>query len=156
MATRVELCSDFAPRMGNLNWQSYPDTGFHAIDVEHRSISGRLTRLLEAVTPGDAGVAAGALAPLIREIVEHFAHEERFMVESGYPAEARHRAAHAAFVARLRPFAEELAAKGLTPGFVRWVTAQLPEALHAHIMGHDVELGLYLSARAARAGGGEA
>lgn len=140
------------PCMGNLLWQSYADTGFHDVDLEHRAISRQVAALQGAVNGGDAGAAAEAVTQLIHQFVEHFTHEERLMADSRYPQAERHRAAHEGFLAYLRIFAEEFASKGLTPAFGRRACEHLPEALHAHITDHDAALGQHLLAWAARTG----
>lgn len=131
--------------MGNLLWQSYPDTGISGTDPEHRAISQRLVKLQQAAIEPDPASCSEALALMTREIRDHFAHEERLMRESSYPLEARHCLAHQDFLAAMAVIAAGFAAKGLTPDFVRWATAQLPEDMLRHTMAHDVAFALHLN-----------
>lgn len=136
--------------MGDPFLNSYPDTIFDDIDVEHRAISRRMAALQEAVTRGDSGAAGEALSPLVQELVEHFVHEERLMEESGFAPDASHRAAHVTLVGLLRGWAAEFAANGLSAAFQDAVIKQLPQRLHGHIIGHDVPLALHLIKCAAK------
>lgn len=130
--------------------QAYLDTGYDPIDEEHRSIAERLDALFDAVDASDAGRARELAHAVFKEIASHFAHEERLMVQWGYPKLDRHRDAHASFLGDAARFAAELDASGITPATRRWVFARLSRWFDFHVVSNDVELGLFLREHARR------
>jgi hemerythrin-like metal-binding protein len=130
------------------NWYDFQATGFATIDLEHEEISGSLTGLLDAINSGHVMEITTPLTALVKQVADHFAHEERLMVESGYPLAKRHKEAHDMFVLDAGQSVLELKERGLTDKFRRWATGRLLEWFRLHIATNDVGLGRYLAARA--------
>lgn len=122
----------------------YLPTLFAPIDREHLTISQEIGRLLDAVNGGDALGAKLECEALLRDVRQHFLHEERFMRETQFPNEKKHLEAHRLFVADLERYFEEVTASGLTDGFRRWAIGRLPEWFRVHILAHDMGLAQFL------------
>jgi diguanylate cyclase (GGDEF)-like protein/hemerythrin-like metal-binding protein len=124
--------------------QVYMETGFPAVDEEHREIGGAIQEFGSLVDRGDAEAVGRAMASLIATVADHFAHEEELMRRRSYPSRARHEEAHMLFVGDARRFHAELERSGLTPGFRQWASSRLPDWFRYHILAHDVALGKFL------------
>ena len=76
--------------MPALVWSSDYELGLAPMDETHREFVDLVNRITEA---GDAGLLAG-LDELILHTVEHFAQEDRWMRESGFPPVHCHQTEH--------------------------------------------------------------
>ncbi len=84
-------------------WQPALSTGIEEIDAQHRGLFDRIDELEAAIAAGEPGRRLQELFDyLARYAAEHFAAEERWMRETGFPGLAGHRREHADFTRRLR------------------------------------------------------
>ena len=68
-------------------------------DQEHQTLFGLLNKLYDEATGGAARATIGAsLDALIAYVVDHFAHEEREMLDKGFGGYDRHKAEHEALI----------------------------------------------------------
>jgi diguanylate cyclase (GGDEF)-like protein/hemerythrin-like metal-binding protein len=132
---------------------AHMETGFAPVDEEHRALTAAIADFAGLVTRGDEARTKDAMPVLIGRIAEHFAAEDSLMRRCAYPARSRHEEAHVLFVADMKRFQLELERGGLTPGFLQWATARLPEWFRYHILAHDVALGKFLVAQGPGAAG---
>jgi len=77
------------------SWQHGVRLGFAAMDAEHQGLVDAIHALRDA--PPEHMPAA--LDSLARHVREHFAHEDAWMAESGFPARDCHAAEHGAVLA---------------------------------------------------------
>lgn len=115
--------------------------GIPAIDEEHREIVKRINRLIGKASNGTPiEVVKKMLSELILFVGEHFAHEERLMLEHGYPQLISHTDEHERLLCQLRNVLQGDAKAILTPAF-------LIDWLELHALKDDMEFGKHLIAR---------
>jgi hemerythrin len=132
-------------------WTSGLLTGVDAIDEQHQELFRRAERLFNSLQRGDRSQVEPLFAYLSDYAGSHFACEERWMAESGYPGLAAHRAAHREFSDRLLALVRDYRREG--------ATAELAEALHAwlaswlcqHIGDADRSMGTWVAGHGAAA-----
>ena len=130
-----------------IQWSPSLAVGVPEIDAQHQELFRRADRLVSALRAGDRGAVQPLVRYLTEYVVEHFAAEERYMREIGYPGLEGHRAAHDAF---REDFAEMLAdyeRKGPTPLVALSMHNWLSDWLRRHVGGLDVEIGRYADAK---------
>ena len=125
-------------------WRPDLSTGIQAIDEQHRELLVHVAALEEAARTGNLSRAADMFAYLERYVTEHFATEERFMHDLGFPDLEAHRAIHRTFVEELRRRrADQLASPSPASLLVelgRW----MDEWLNEHVLSEDVEMARFL------------
>jgi hemerythrin len=106
--------------------------GVPQLEVEHRQIHRRAERITAAVVAGnDAEVRAGFVF-LAHYLEEHFAAEERWMEEEGYPGLLDHARIHAGLLARLGDARRALELVGAAARAVKEIVKDLQ-----HHLDHD-------------------
>ncbi|HEX9702521.1 MAG TPA: bacteriohemerythrin [Rhodospirillales bacterium] len=81
--------------MAFLDWSDDYLIGIAAIDHDHKTLFRLVNRLHDRIKANDGEDAVGeALAGLVAYIGTHFAREERYMDDCGYPDLVRHAQAH--------------------------------------------------------------
>ena len=126
-------------------WTPALAIGIPEIDHQHQELFFRLARLLEGITGGDRAEVARLIDFLGDYVVKHFAAEERWMVESGFPELDSHKAEHDAFMQDYLRFSVELEGMGPTALVALRVNNWIAEWLRRHIMVRDAALGWYLA-----------
>ncbi|MBI1986387.1 MAG: hemerythrin family protein, partial [Rhodospirillales bacterium] len=77
--------------MSFVAWSDDYKVGIAAIDNDHKTLFGLVNRLHDRIKAGDGEDAVGdALDGLVDYIETHFAREERYMEECGYPGLVAH------------------------------------------------------------------
>lgn len=91
-------------------WSTRYHTGIQLIDEQHKELFSTVNELRRTVQAGaDRQVIEHLLEVLLKASARHFASEEGFMAEHGYPDLAQHVAEHVAMLTSLK----ELQAKFL-------------------------------------------
>ena len=121
--------------------------GFEEIDGQHRQLLRHIEETTAAVDGDDRASVKAALSALGDYLVAHFAAEESFMSQAGYPERARHKTAHDIFMQDFMQLTQELETAGLSPLVRQWIVARVPEWIRFHIHANDIPLGQYLAAR---------
>ncbi|MFO0582263.1 MAG: hemerythrin family protein [Anaeromyxobacter sp.] len=123
------------------------------LEVEHRQIHRRIERLQAALADGSAADVRAGLQFLERYLVEHFAHEEAWMEERGYPGALEHARHHALLIAKLGDARRALELMGSAVRAVHSVVV----ALDRHLDVEDLKLVRFHQARESlrRLAGGE-
>lgn len=133
--------------MTPIQWTPSLAVGVPEIDAQHQELFRRADQLITALRGGDRS----EVPPLVRFLgeyaKEHFASEERFMQEIGYPGLEAHRAAHQAFREELAELAGDFQRKGATALVALSVHNWLSDWLRRHVSGLDLEIGRYAEAR---------
>jgi hemerythrin len=121
--------------------------GIQAVDDDHRALYGAINRLHAAMREYDLSEVSRLADYLLIYSTEHFAREERLMIEAGYPGFPEHLARHGEFVKDLRRWGERIAGQGPTPAIVvdlsQWITGWLGD----HIRKVDGQMARFLRAR---------
>jgi hemerythrin len=125
-----------------MNWDNALDVGVEAMNKEHRDILDAMNVIFDAHEAGQRGeIINKHVARLGAVCVRHFADEERFMEDTGFPGLNTHRLIHEKLLQDLSSHAASILAAGGTAnedffGFLRrWLVA--------HIKGIDTKYGAY-------------
>lgn len=122
-------------------------TGVDQIDAQHRELFARIGALLDASRSGQSAQEVVRLLEFLGSyVIEHFAEEDRIMVDAGYPKIGSHRAEHRQFLAELELLRNELKSEGPTRLFVIRVGNRVTQWLREHIYRTDRMLGEWLRA----------
>ena len=120
--------------MAFINWSEEFITGIASIDDQHRHLVDLVNKFEEASRRGRGSrVMADILNDLVGYTQEHFAHEERIMAESGFPATAQHTARHRQLLQKVERFQYEFEHEG------RRVTAEVRDLLRYWINSHILQ-----------------
>ena len=126
-------------------WQDELAIGHHEIDAQHREIFERFHRLTAACEEGRGTAELAELVGFLEEYArEHFATEERLMVEYGFPGLAAQEEAHRSFMAETARFRQRLGAEGASDELLLALKGSLIRWLIQHIRNLDGEFGSYL------------
>ena len=133
--------------MPKLRWDPCLETGIQEIDWEHRRLLNIVNRLLEAMARGRG---EAAVRPVFRDLArhaeDHFAHEEKFMRDMGYPGAEEHAGEHRRMAESLARFGAALDS-GDPPG-ASDLNALLSNWLMEHILKKDKEFAAFSRGRA--------
>lgn len=121
--------------------------GIQAVDDQHRAFYDQLNRLHAAMREHDLAEVDRIADYLVVYASEHFALEERLMIEAGYPGFPEHLEHHGAFVKELRRWRERLTVEGPTTGFVVELSQWLTGWLRDHIRRVDGRMARFLRER---------
>ena len=135
-----------------LQWTSTLSVGVPELDAQHQELFRRIDRLLTAVLHQDRSEAERLLTWLKGYVRDHFAAEERLMVEVEYPDAERHVQEHREFARRLAQVDADFTAQGPTAAVVFALEQQAVGWLKDHVYFTDVALGRYVHARQVSAG----
>lgn len=123
-----------------IQWQSSLETGIRVVDAQHKQLFLLLDELNEQVN------AANEYERL-EEIIDalhfyssrHFAMEEKYMVQSGYPGLEDQKSAHGKFIELFEKTKLRFRAEGVSEEFKAQLKIELAEWLRDHVMGMDQE-----------------
>lgn len=135
--------------MTKLRWDPCLDTGIEEIDWEHRRLLNIANRLLDAMARGKGEVAVRPVTrDLSRHAEEHFEHEEKYMLEMGYPRLDEHREEHRKMTEILAGFIAALESDD-PPGAVQ-LNALMSHWLLDHILKLDKDYAAFSRERAGK------
>ena len=121
--------------------------GHQVLDEDHDAMVAIWRELEASQTLETAKMAA---VKLMNQTAEHFAREEEFMVQCGYPDLARHRGLHRDMIAALRGvLLSPLIGSGKHEDFVVAVRSLMQKWIAVHLVAEDARLAPYVR----RAGG---
>lgn len=102
--------------MASIDWNCPEPIGISKIEEQNAELD-RLLRRLVGTLANDPGGALPEfrLAQLVEQTSEHFATEEAFLQNSGYPGLLQHKVDHARILQRLRENLLRLEAPGAPP-----------------------------------------
>ncbi len=131
----------------SLQWSPALAVGVPEIDAQHQELFRRAERLITALRAGERREVEPLVHYLSDYVVEHFAAEERYMREIGYPGLEGHRAAHDAFREDLAEMLADYQRKGPTPLVALTMHNWLSDWLRRHTGGLDQEIGRFAEAK---------
>jgi hemerythrin len=136
--------------MSPIQWSPALAVGVPEIDAQHQELFRRAERLVTALRAGDRAEVAPLIKYLGDYVVEHFAAEERYMHEIGFPGLDGQRAAHLAFREDFATMVADYERKGPTPLVALTLHNWLSDWLRKHVGGMDVEIGRFAAAKQGR------
>lgn len=134
--------------MAALDWSNEYELGLAPMDATHREFAVHVNRISEAADER----LLGGLAELIGHTVEHFAQEERWMRESGFPPLHCHQGEHERVLEVMRDVRERVAAGDVALG--RTLLAELPAWFDNHAATMDSALAWHVQSTGYRATAG--
>ena len=88
-------------------WNEYYSVGDPLLDAQNKQIIGIFSELHEAMRKGEDHAALKPIVDrLLQHMLAHFAHEEQFMKENGYPDWSQHVLSHHKIQQRTRDLQE--------------------------------------------------
>lgn len=129
--------------MSPIQWSPALAVGVPEIDAQHQELFRRAERLVIALRAGERAGVASLVRYVSSYAIEHFAAEERFMHEIGYPGLEGHRASHEAFRREFDELVRDFERKGATPLVSLTLLNWLSDWLRHHVGGVDVEIGRF-------------
>ena len=132
--------------MSLISWSPLFESGDPTIDEQHRSLVTAINRLNTAQTWGTGRHAmAFVLDELDTYARVHFATEERFFDEVGFPRAEAHKASHSYFAERLAELRKQF--EGGDEESISRLLALLGDWLVRHVADEDILYRPYLSRR---------
>ncbi len=128
----------------------YPDeltVGIPELDEQHRTFYARVERLHDAMRAHELHHAVEMAQYLADYARDHFATEERLMVEAAYPGFPDHLKRHEEFKRDLDRWRARLDANGPSAGLVVELSSWLTDWLREHIRAVDAEMARFLRGR---------
>lgn len=120
-----------------MEWSEKLSVGVQQFDSEHKKLVGMVNDLFDAV---QAGRGKDILGPILDGLIgytkTHFANEERYMTQHGFPALAAHKAEHDALTKQVVEVEKKFRA-GATAVLSLEVMNFLKNWLVKHILGTD-------------------
>lgn len=130
-----------------MEWTTKMSVGVTQFDDEHKKLVAMVNELFDAVQGGRGKDALGKILDgLIAYTKTHFANEERFMQQHGYPDMAAHRAEHEA-LARQVVEVQQKYHSGATATLSMEVMNFLKNWLVKHIQGTDRKYTTFFNAK---------
>ena len=130
-----------------MEWNASLSTGITVFDNDHKKLVALVNELYDAVSAGKGKDAMGKiLDALIDYTKTHFAREEQYFAQHGYPDIAAHKKEHAGLTAQVLDVQKKYKA-GSTSTLSLEVLNFLKNWLIKHIQGTDKKYGPFLNAK---------
>lgn len=131
--------------MKRIAWDDSLSIGIDAIDGQHQTWIARYNNVVDAIgSPGSTAPVVSTLDFLIDYTELHFATEEGFMRESGYPSLEAHKAKHEELRRAVADLGEDFEEEGSTYALGEAVETLLGNWLIDHIQSTDQFFGAYV------------
>jgi len=135
--------------MAIFEWKEEFSINIVEIDEQHKLMLQHVNVLYEAVLACENGIGKEGVISALKELIEftkyHFATEEQYMSEHGYPEHELHRQEHIDLVNQLEELLE-IVSIGIKPNFCNDADLSNDWVL-SHILGADMKLGIFLNQR---------
>lgn len=129
-------------------WHPSLSVGIELIDEQHKEWFARADRLFEAGKKGQAKEYIGELLEFLDSYTrKHFADEEKYMLELGYPGYDEQKKAHTAFVAQLAKLREDYESSGGSISVIINANKMVVDWLTKHISKMDSQIGEYVRSK---------
>ena len=130
--------------MTSIEWRDDFNINVRELDAQHRTMAGLVNRLHRAVDDHEAPEAVGAiLAQLVECTRDHFATEERMMLEHGYPEYGAHMREHQDLLEQLETLRRKVSG-GAGPVFAAGADFS-SDWVMVHLLGSDKRFGDFLN-----------
>src|ERR1039458_6546454 len=130
-----------------MTWTDKLSVGVGVIDEDHKKLVGMVNELYDAMQAGQGRDSLGRiLNGLVQYTKFHFAREEKFFAQTGYPAAVPHKQEHDALTRQVLDVQQKYAA-GATPTLSLDVMQFLKNWLVNHIQGSDQKYRPHLNAK---------
>lgn len=133
--------------MSFMEWSDRMSVGVKLLDTDHQLLVKMINELYDAMKAGHGKDSLGkTLNSLVHYTKVHFAHEEKFFVQTGYPAAADHKKQHDQLTHQVIEIQQKYQ-NGATSLLSVEVLDFLKDWLVNHIQGSDKNYGPYLNSK---------
>ena len=130
-----------------MTWNEKMSVGVAELDQDHKKLVTMLNQLFDAINSGHGKETLNKiLDEMIAYAVTHFAHEEKFFAQTGYPETAAHKQEHEKFK-RQALEVQQKCKNGANGTLSLEVMNFLKNWLVNHIQGVDKKYGPYLNSK---------
>ncbi len=130
-----------------MNWTDKLSVGVAVIDEDHKKLVAMVNALYEAMQGGHGKDSLGGILDgLVQYTRFHFAREEKFFAQTGYPAAIPHKQEHDALTRQVLDVQQKYAA-GASATLSLDVLQFLKNWLINHIQGSDQKYQAHLNAK---------
>ncbi len=130
-----------------MTWTEKLSVGVAVLDEDHKRLVGMVNELYDSMQAGHGKETLGRiLNDLVRYTKEHFAREEKFFAQTGYPAAAAHKHEHDALTQQVIEVQQKYmsgASAALSIDVLRFLKSWLIN----HIQGSDQKYRPHLNAK---------
>jgi hemerythrin-like metal-binding protein len=143
---RKEAIGENAMQAPFITWTEKMSVGVTVLDDDHKRLIGLLNDLHDGIAAGHGTERLGrVLDGLVTYTSTHFAHEEEFFAQTGYPAAAEHIQEHRALT-KLVQDVQARYKKGQFEALSLDTMDFLKNWLHDHVLGSDLNYKAHLNA----------
>lgn len=119
-------------------WNERYRLGVPEMDAEHLELIKRVNSLVIAFNSEKSKKEIYDILTFLDEyVISHFGHEEKLMIEAGYPQTEQHQAIHDDYINRVDELSRAMWDEGVTPALMVDVNRLLIEWLSQHIDEED-------------------
>jgi len=130
-----------------MTWNEKMSVGVAELDQDHKKLVTMLNQLFDAINSGHGKESLNKiLDEMIAYAATHFAHEEKFFAQTGYPETAAHKQEHEKFK-RQALEVQQKCKNGANGTLSLEVMNFLKNWLVNHIQGVDKKYGPYLNSK---------
>ncbi|HHT41876.1 MAG TPA: hemerythrin family protein [Firmicutes bacterium] len=127
-------------------WSPSLSVGIELIDEQHKEWFDRAERLFEAGKKGQAKEYIGELLEFLDSYTrKHFADEEKYMAQMGYPGLEEQKKAHASFIAQLAELRQNYDSSGGSISVIINANKIVIDWLTKHISQMDRKIGEFVN-----------
>ncbi|HJN52238.1 MAG: bacteriohemerythrin [Pseudomonadales bacterium] len=124
--------------MDRIEWSDEFSMGVGLFDQQHKQLLSLVNSLTDSSgTHDDKDNVAGTMAELLQFAYEHFAYEERVMLQYGYPDYELHKREHLDFIHKTKALSE--AAQLRVSGVPEWLLIHVRQWFGQHIREEDMK-----------------
>jgi hemerythrin len=129
-------------------WDSSLETGYEAVDNQHKQLFTALNDLIEASASGQGNTAVmKTMEFLTGYTVKHFADEEKLQIQFNYPDYAVHKRYHDEFKDAANAITDRLINEGPSEALIEEISGIIGDWLLNHIKGDDFRMATYIKAK---------
>jgi hemerythrin len=129
-------------------WDSSLETGYLAIDNQHRQLVAAVNSLLDACRSGKGTAeVAKTMDFLTGYTIKHFSDEEKLQKQFEYPDYLTHKRYHDDFKVVVGAMTKRLIKEGPSEALINEVNTRIGDWLVNHIKGDDFRMAAYVKAK---------
>jgi hemerythrin len=132
--------------MEYIKWNDELSVKIDSIDAEHKKLIGLINQFYDGISSKSSREKIVEIVKGLKEYTAyHFATEEKYMKQFGYPGFDEHKAQHDAFVEKVMDYSERLKDGRFVISLE--ITNFIKEWITKHIMGTDKKYSAFLVAK---------
>ncbi|MBF0338944.1 MAG: hemerythrin family protein [Nitrospirae bacterium] len=134
-----------------IQWDESLATGVKEIDKEHKEIIARINKLISMTDKEKELEIDKTLRFLGGYVIDHFAHEEEYMIKYQYPEYDEHKGEHIRFLKSYSSLKKLFDSEGSSALIINATEKQAVEWLVKHIQQIDKKMAFFLQSKMKKA-----